>query len=333
MWKKKFFDGSELGLQGPFSFLNLSSAILPRLDMMGEIRTSSGALRASLQPTGRNGGGGHSYLEENWRIESAGQKLVLLKKPKDESISLRTEAFIQWISHKVFTENKLSERIPKICDILELPDKCEGFTMCEIMNSKLCSSFLATSTNLQTHLFHVLIQTAILLQILEDTLALDHRDLKADNLLITNVPSTLTFYMISQKCHYTVISPFTVCIVDFGFACLGDPDTGLTAVDAGEGTLPPLDPCPKDGRDLYHLLISLYAQDSIYRRLSPELDSLFKSWMEIHGRATDTMARRWSHSEWLYLITSRKEFTHPSCTSKAIIEKIMSLEPGLFLAC
>jgi serine/threonine protein kinase len=171
----------------------------------------------------------------------------------------------------------------------------------------------------------------MLLQILEDVLALDHRDLKADNLLITDKPSSLTFYMISKKRHYTVVSPFTVCIVDFGFACLGS-EEGITLVDAGEGTLPPLDPCPKDGRDLYHLIVSFYALDIIHKQLSPELDSIFKFWMEVHGKPTDSMARRWSHSEWIYLLTSRKEFKQPACTPKAVIEKIMSFEPSLFLS-
>lgn len=331
MWKKKFFDGSELGVQNPFTFLNLNSAILPRLDMMGEIRAVPGVSRAKLEPTGRTGGGGHSILEENWRSQNGDRKLVLLKKPNNESISLRTEGFIQWLAHKVFTDNNLGDRIPNVCDIVELPDKCEGFTMCEIVNSNLCSSFLSESKNLQHDIFHVLIQVAMLLQILEDILALDHRDLKADNLLITPVPSTLRFYMISKKRHYTVVSPFSVCIVDFGFACLGS-DEGLTLVDAGEGTLPPLDPCPKDGRDLYHLIVSLYSLNAIHSQLSPELDSIFKKWMEVSGKPTDSMARRWSHSEWIYLLTSRKEFNHPVCTPKSVIEKIMSFDPSLFIS-
>lgn len=331
MWKKKFFDGKELGISFPFTFTNLASVILPRLDMMGEIKMTPSSSRAKLEPTGRTGGGGHSILEENWRVENGKKSLVLLKKPKDETISLRTEGFIQWLAQRTFQENNLGDRIPKVCEILELPENLEGFTMSEITDSILCSRFLTDSKTLHTDIFHVLIQVSILLQILEDILGLDHRDLKADNLLIRKVPSKLRFYLESQKKHFTITSPFTVCIVDFGFACLGDSDEGgLTAIDAGQGTLPPLDPCPKDGRDLYHLIVSIYAIDSIRNRFTYDIDTLFKTWMEVQGKPTDGLVRRWSHSEWTYLFTSRKDFNHPSCTPKAIIEKIMSIEPNLF---
>lgn len=340
MWKKKIFDGSNLGLSKPFTFLHLNSIDLPRLDIKGEITSvvsSEGyrKIRAKLEPTGRSGGGGHSILEENWRSHEnhSERELVLLKKPKDESISLRTEGFIQWLANKAFSENNLQGRIPTVHEILELPDKTEGFTMREILNSERCSSFLINSTNLQKDILHVLVQISILLQLLEDTLALDHRDLKADNLLIQMTPSILTFNLPSHKTRYTIKSPFTVCIVDFGFACLGDVLEGITIIDAGEGTLPPLDPCPKDGRDLYHLIVSLYSITAIHDKLSlsPELDNIFKTWMEVKGKETHNMARKWSHSEWIYLLTSSKDFTHPTCTPKAVIERIISFEPNLFI--
>lgn len=327
MWKKKFFDGTELGLSKPFSFLDLGSVDLPRLNITNTVTTSSGQLRCTLTATNRIGKGGHGILTEYIRDT----KLVLLKTSRIEDSSLRTEAFIQWLAHKTLTNLHLYSRIPPVYDILTLPDDSEGFTMLEYTDAKLASRWLLETANFERDLYHILAQLAILLQILEDTLALDHRDLKADNLLILPQPSSLTYMCVNKKKRFTIQSPFTVAIVDFGFACLGE-ETKLTAVDAGEGTLPPLDPCPKDGRDLFHFIVSLYGVEEIRKKIPIHLTDVFTEWMKVNDKPCDGLARRWSHSEWIYLITSRKDFVHPACTPRAILEKIYSLDSSMFVS-
>jgi serine/threonine protein kinase len=330
MWRKKIFDGTELGLSKPFTFGELSSTHLPRLTLDNKIITSQGTVRAHLRPTSRVGRGGHSILTEYIRHTDSEDRIVLLKKPKEGDISFRTEGFIQWLAQKTLAG--LGNRIPPVFDILELPDESVGFIMAEFIEARLCSSYLATSSTMNKDILHVLAQSAILLQVLEDTLALDHRDLKADNLLILPEPSSVSYICTKGgvRKRYTITSPFTVSIVDFGFACLGS-DLSLTEVDAGEGTLPPLDPCPKDGRDLFHLIVSLYGVEAIRSELSGELHETFIQWMELRGKPCASLAERWSHSEWVYLLTSRKEFTHPACTPRAILEKIAALEPEMFI--
>lgn len=329
MWKQKIFDGTELGLSKPFSFTNLKSIKLPRLTLDNKIITDQGTLRARLHPTNRSGSGGHSILTEYHRIADSKTSIVLLKKSKEEDVSFRTEAFIQLLAQKTLAP--LGNRIPPVLDILELPDFSIGFTMLEFSQSTLCSRFLISSSSLEKDILHILAQSALLLQILEDTLSLDHRDLKADNLLILPEISSITYTCSATgiKKRYTLNSPFTVAIVDFGFACLGD-EQFRTSVDAGEGTLPPLDPCPKDGRDLFHLIVSLYGIEAIRNSLSPRLRSQFHAWMDLHGKPCASLAERWSHSEWIYLLTSHKEFKHPACTPRAILETIHGLQPDLF---
>jgi serine/threonine protein kinase len=325
MWRKKFFDGTELGLSKPFTFTDLQSVHLPRLTMANTILLESGEVRCSLQPTNRIGRGGHGVLTEYIRNGT----LVLLKTSHVEDQSVRIEAFVQWLAHKIFKQLNLGIRIPPVLDIVLLPDDTEGFTMVEYTEAQLASRWILTSTSFEKDFFHLLIQVAILLQILEDALNLDHRDVKADNLLILEQPSSLSYICSKNKTRYTVHSPFTVAIVDFGFACLGDDDK-ITEVDAGEGTLPPLDPCPKDGRDLFHLLVSLYGIDAFRKRLTPRLVEAFTEWLTVQNKSCDSLAKKWSHSEWIYLLTSRKQFLHPACTPRAVIEKIMSFEPSLF---
>jgi serine/threonine protein kinase len=325
MWKKKFFDGTELGLSKPFSFSELQSVHLPRLTVENKIVLESGQERCTLEPKHRTGRGGHGILTEYLRNGT----LVLLKTSHVEDQSVRIEAFVQWLAHKIFTQLNLGIRIPKVLDIILLPDDTEGFTMLEYIDAQLASRWILESDSFETDFFHLLIQVAILLQILEDALNLDHRDVKADNLLILQKPSSLSYICSKNNKRYTVHSPFTVAIVDFGFACLGNEEK-ITEIDAGEGTLPPLDPCPKDGRDLFHLLVSLYGMDAFRKRLTPRLAEAFSEWFTLKEKSCEGLAKRWSHSEWIYLVTSRKEFLHPTCTPRAIIEKVFQLDPSLF---
>ena len=327
MWRKKFFDGTELGLSKPFTFTDLQSVHLPRLTLENKIVLESGEVRCVLEPKNRSGRGGHGILTEYIRNGI----LVLLKTSHVDDQSVRIEAFVQWLAHKIFTQLNLGIRIPKVLDIVLLPDDTEGFTMLEYTDAQLASRWILESTSFEKDFFHLVIQVAILLQILEDSLNLDHRDLKADNLLIINQPSSLSYICSKNSKRYTVHSPFTVAIVDFGFACLGNEEK-ITEVDAGEGTLPALDPCPKDGRDLFHLLVSLYGIDEFRKRLTPRLLDAFSDWLTLQKKSCETLAKRWSHSEWIYLLTSRKEFQHPTCTPRAIIEKIFQYEPSFFLS-
>lgn len=325
MWRKKFFDGTELGLSKPFTFTDLQSVRLPRFTVANTIVSESGQVRCSLQPTHRIGRGGHSTLTEYIRNGT----YVLLKTSRVEDQRVRIEAFVQWLAHKMFKQFNLGIRVPAVLDIVMLPDDTEAFTMIEYTEAQLVSRWILESKSFERDFYHLLIQVAILLQILEDTLNLDHRDVKADNLLILEQPSSLSYICSTNNKRYTVHSPFTVAIVDFGFACLGDQDN-QTEVDAGEGTLPALDPCPKDGRDLFHLVVSLYGIDAFRSLLTPKLIEAFSDWLTVKNKSCEGLAKRWSHSEWVYLLTSRKEFLHPSCTPRAIIEKIFHLEPSLF---
>ncbi len=332
IWKQKIFDNSELGLSKPFSFSDLESVSLPRLTFQNSILTSSGTVRAQLLPTHRVGGGGHGILEEFYRITDTHKELILLKKSRDEEISVRTEAFVQWLAHKTFEAYGLGNRIPAVYDILLLTDNNVGFTMKEFTDCRLCSNFIAESPSIEKDIFHLLGQVAILLQILEDTLHLDHRDLKASNILICHEPSRLSYTcMVNGTLKHSIFdSPFTVVLVDFGFACMGDVLTGLTAIDAGEGAFPPLDPCPKEGRDIFQLIASLYSVDSIRNKLSPSMVQQFHTWLELEKTDCQGVVKKWSYTELMYLLTSLKSFKHASCTPRAILDEVRKFDPSAF---
>ena len=316
MWSSKMFEAPELGLSSPFLFTKLRDVTLPRLNLKGELFDLSGTLRASFQPTKNSGGGGHGILEEFWRHSNTTKRLVLQKRPRVPEVKLLTEAFVQWLAHKTLADKNLGSRIPAVQDIFVQPDRTVAFSMLEVQNATLATTYLVNCLYPDEDVFHILAQTAILVYLLEELIHLDHRDLKADNLLIVQTSSVLSFD------GYSINSPFTVLIVDFGFACLGE-ISGVSAVDASVGTLPSMDPCPKEGRDLFHLIVSLYGVEQIRNRFSPATLALFEEWMVVNGKATHNLARRYSHSNWTYLMTSEKTFTHTSCTPESILKKLV----------
>ena len=81
---------------------------------------------------------------------------------------------------------------------------------------------------------------------------MDHRDLKADNLWIRPIPIDYSITVGGKK--WRLRAPFQVVILDFGFACLGN-EEGNAIVSLSDGIVPKIDPCPKEGRDLFHLLL------------------------------------------------------------------------------
>ena len=334
MWRTKTFDCSEIGIPEPFQCCDLKKVQLSRLSIKGDILSPTGVKRGSLHSTPRQGMGGNGVLEERVRVTETAQQIVLLKRPRDTEDSLRVEAFIQWLVYKTFEANGLKGRVPAICDILELPDKTEAFIMEEMTKVTLCSTFLAESHMLRTDIFHILIQVAVLLQTLETLIGFDHRDLKADNLLIREEESRIYCYCPDIRKRMLFQSPFTVCIIDFGFACLGNLEKpSITALNADEkDTLPQLDPCPKDGRDIYHLIASLYSIERIRHRIEnePELHTMFKDWLNVQETATSEFVTRWATSDWIYLITGHKNFTHNKCTPSGILTTLYSIEPELF---
>ena len=177
-------------------------------------------------------------------------------------------------------------------------------------------------------LIKILAQIAMSCFVLEKTIGFNHRDLKPDNILVkldAYKPHTLKW---KDELEIHIAPSHTAIMVDFGFSCLGPGK--IPWIQAGDGILPPLDPCPKEGRDLFHLIVSLYSVQQISIQFTPQLEKLFEEWMTVDGRATHPMAKKWASSEWIYLLTSTKEFVHPACSPSSILQSIRAFDPTVF---
>lgn len=327
MWKHRHLDGSSLGIPTLFTIFELSTLDIPRCKPDLKCYTSENQLRCHFKPTGRSGGGSYGLLQECIRTDPHGHtQLLLIKKSKVNEIDLRTEAFLQWMAATTFESLGYTDRIPPVLDIFTCESGRCAFSMKEMENSSLATQFLLHSATPDHDLFHILAQVSILLFLLQLTLGIDHRDLKADNILILEKPSHLRLEAYGKT--YTLHSPFHVCIVDFGFACLGD--THLSLLNAGQHVLPDLDPCPKEGRDIFHLVVSLYGIQQLREKFSLSTLKFMETLLQIEDKQWHTTARRWSHSEWTYLVTTEKKFKHPACAPLAILQSIQHLHLDIF---
>lgn len=333
MWKNQSFDGTKLGISNSFLITEIPTLPIPRCTPDYKCYTSENTLRCQFKPTGKRGGGSYGFLEECIRTDTLNSaQIVLIKKSKLNDIDLRTEAFLQWLAGSTLDSLGYQERIPPVLDIFSCEIGSCAFSMKEIQDATLATQYLLSSSAPDIDFQHLLAQVSILLFLLQITLGIDHRDLKADNLLIVQKPSRLLLEAYGKK--YDIYSPFQVCIVDFGFACLGQETSegSLTVLNAGKNVLPDLDPCPKDGRDLFHLLVSLYGIPQLYEKFSAQTLEFIEKNLQIGEKSWHKTARRWSHSEWTYLVTTEKKFSHPLCAPLAILESLKKRNPTLFLS-
>jgi len=293
----------------------ISKLKIPRCYATGLCLTATNKFRCKFTKIRTLGGGSYGLLNECIRTDASGNELiVLIKKSKISEISLRNEAFIQFLVHTIFTLKGLENRVPPVYDIFE--DNGVAFSMKPYKNAPLLSDKLLKSQTTESDFFHCLAQVAGLLCILQKELGLDHRDLKADNLLLLDTPSILVIE------SYTIHSPFTVVLVDFGFSCLG------TSISAGD-IFPPLDPCPKDGRDLFHFLVSLYGMSGFREKISKSTLQFIETLLKVGEREWHSAASKWSYTEWLFLLTTEKGFRNEKCLPLSVLKAIHSREPSI----
>ena len=264
--------------------------------------------------------GGHGILQMCTRTDLSGMKMeMLVKKPKT-STYLGSEAILQWIARHMLKPYKLQSAIPKVYDIFTKGSETR-FSM-EFIKGDFPYVYLANVSNPDQFFYQILLQAAIVLFLLERDLLLDHRDLKANNLYISETPVDYTVDLSGVSYH--VKAPFRVVILDFGFACIGN-ESGVTSINIGSSVFPMTDPCPKEGRDLFHLVTSFWSIPSVHERMSAETCAEVDGWLTKEKRDYSKLAQKFKSPEWVYVVTSQPEFTYPKLAPLAILERFKTL--------
>jgi serine/threonine protein kinase len=290
--------------------------LLPECNMRGEVMDASG-VKFSLTPVGTLGNGTFGIVEEFIRSDSSGKKSVAMKRPTCPKIDLLLEALFQWKLHRDLEAYGISFTVPEVYDIFR--DKRTGdiwFTM-EAFRPFLVSQWCVKHLTPETFPL-LLLQIGLILEVFQNEFKIDHRDLKINNMLVVEEPVSIEITW--EDAPRRVQFPFRVVFIDFGFACI----QRLLDIREGDG-LPPVDACPKEGRDIFQVLVSLWSIP-VLRNI---LDSSWGSWIRqrIGGRFMGLVEKS-QGLDWMYNITDDREFRAPLCAPFSIIQDCIKYLEG-----
>jgi serine/threonine protein kinase len=227
--------------------------------------------------------------------------MVIIKRPRHPSLELAPEAILQGLALEALERDGILGAVPRVYDLFLFADEVR-FSM-EFIQGESAYEFLRSrihTPGFQAVFLDILIQITILLECLTRRINIDHRDMKLDNIWIRagETPVHYTFRISGNS--YTHISKFQIVLLDFGFACMGS-ERGTQILNLG-GVIPDLDPCPKSGRDMYHILNRLLEPAGFQEGLTTELRTTLHSWLHPYGKKGAYLT---------HLTTSHPEFGIP----------------------
>jgi serine/threonine protein kinase len=303
--------------------VSIPREILPKEHITGEIKVG-GQRRCHLTYKEITHRGGYGIIQKVVRTAGDGEKTLCVKRPDLSSFSLCGEAIVQWLAQRTLEDAGIRNAIPSIYDIYQYVGETR-FTMDFIEGVNAVDSIL-TAPDPTARMLSILTQAALILGILEERLGLDHRDLKADNLWVREAPVEYT--VILGDTTWSFRDTHQVVLLDFGFACIGD-RSGTAVVNLSDGVLPAIDPCPKEGRDLFQLIVSLWSVPAIRSVIRPQLAEQVVQWLRFRGATYDKLVETARESRWSYLAVSDRQFRHPPLHPRSILEKLRGLSAGL----
>lgn len=279
-WKKLLVEFDLWPREG-ISEYNVPIANLPYLRPDGKIMTRQGQERSIINAKANVNQGVNCIIQKGIRTAGTKKMVIAIKRPRYTHQHLRLEAFVQALAYDALKKEGIFGAIAKPYDVFTFANEVR-FTM-EWIEGLSCYDFLHQylddSTTFQNMFLHALLQTAYLLDALGRNLYIDHRDMKLDNLWIRMTPVTYSILKGGKPITYS--APFQVVILDFGFACLGTAER-KNVLNLGNA-IPDIDPCPKEGRDLYHIVNRLLEPPSFADTLSPAVRKTLLSWMDPVG--------------------------------------------------
>jgi serine/threonine protein kinase len=269
------------------------------------------------------GGYGSIYLAKRRDCSGAVQE-VCVKIPHVRDFSLCPEALIQCKVSDALEGSGIRGAVPQVFDLFQYAGETR-FSM-KFIQGMRSLEYILGSTTPEITLLQVISQIALLLGFLEETLQFDHRDLKADNLWIR--PEPIRYRLSLGKKTWTISAPFQVVILDFGFSCLGNAE-GIAVVSLSDGILPRLDPCPKEGRDLFQLISSLWSVQQIRSVIGPSLSADIELLLSYRNKSYMNLITKTMEQRWVYILVSDDAFKHPPLHPISLLEFLSIKYPHL----
>lgn len=255
---------------------------------------------------------------------------VLMKRLKEKNNKrIYQEAILHTLAFHCLKYFHLTNSIPEIYDIVQLNNEII-FTMQAFPEAITLSAFLVKHLKKDNFLcfIEILAQIALYMLPLQSVLYFNHRDLKSDNILVDENKPIKHVLKFGTK-TIIVQSRSRAILIDFGFSCVGYEIGGGNLLSGGP-SLPPMDACPKDGRDIFHILSSLYSFEVFRRNLHPLITKLCKRWMNFDGtNYTGEIVQKAADETWIYRITSGTCFSAPNCSPLMILADIAEHFPTI----
>ena len=320
-------------LEGPFDIkyiLDFSNGIPVPIDLLPKQRIDGrimveGRERCSISYGKQENRGAYGSIHRIKRTPSTGKELCV-KSPHSPTFSIIPEAILQWHASELLKRAGIQGAVPHIYDIFQYAGETR-FTM-DFIDGCSALEAVTKASDPDGIWLKILGQTSLILGYLEERIHLDHRDLKADNLWIRPIPIDYTLEV--GGIMWKLKAPFQVVLLDFGFACLGN-DEGNAIVSLSDGIVPKIDPCPKEGRDLFQLIASVWSIPVIRERASKEIQDVMEGLLKFKNTSYVNIVKQTSHTHWIYLAVSDVRFRHPPLHPMSLLLKLSTHFPSVGL--
>jgi len=279
---------------------------LPKQYIDGVVRALS-AVRCSIQYNTLHDRGGYGSIYLADRKDCSGNvQEVCVKIPHTTDFSLCPEALIQCTVCSILEGAGIYGAVPHVFDIFQYAGETR-FSMSYIKGLRSID-YIIDSSNPELAFLQFISQIALLLGFLEEKMHFDHRDLKANNIWIKSEPVQYKLSIGSKM--WSITAPFQVVLLDFGFSCIGNED-GIAIISLSDGILPRVDPCPKEGRDLFQLISSLWSIPQIRSVIGQTLSTDIELLLSYRNKSYINLITKTLQQQWVYILVSDYNFTHP----------------------
>lgn len=305
--------------------LDIAVELLPRQFIDGTIRVA-GKTRCKIEYGAVENRGGYGSICRAKRIAERVTD-ICVKIPHTPTFSLCSEAVIQWFVGDALKRVNILGAVPEIYDIFQYAGETR-VAMSFVEGVRSLEWVLASPTPEKTFL-QILSQLSLLLAYLEEKVHFDHRDLKADNIWIRHV--AVDYKVSVGGCAWSIVAPFQVVILDFGFSCIGGSD-GNAEVSLSDGILPEIDPCPKEGRDLFQFIASLWSYSPFRSKMSTDFQAEMDLLLSYRNKPYASLVKQTIETRWVYLLVSDSEFSHPPLHPLSLLRAASIKYPNIGLS-
>jgi serine/threonine protein kinase len=313
------YDAIEIGLNWKGSLETLSTVAHAKCSFLtpdGKLKGHTGKERGELIIENVVADNTLGKLAWAKRTCSTGIEDVLVKKPCSQHHT-KQEAIIQWLVNKSLSKNGLGAHCPKIYDVFSISSSL-WFSIEPVYSAPILDTYLKSiptwskpSNENGIVLIKILAQIAMACFVLEKTIGFNHRDLKPDNILVKLDAFKSHTLKWNDEFEIHIAPSHTAIMVDFGFSCLGPGK--IPWIQAGDGVLPPLDPCPKVGRDIFMILVFLLWRKDLRESLTEKHLEFFKDSLRLTtDRLTQMMNMNRNPSDWVYMLITERGFNCPA---------------------